>query len=262
MFIDVEDGHLHAQIRGEGPDVVLLNAGAADLRMWDSTVPWLAGFARVITFDHRDMGLSSHATRPYSELDDLAAVLDAFAVDAAVLVGVSDGARRALAFAHRYPQRVRHVVAAGGAFGDFPDPSPAESAAYAVMREHFAGIIGEADIHAYAARDIGAWGAALDEPDRRLMVGLQVANTYWIRLPESLGTELDPPVKHRLHEITTPVSVVVGGHDFAATQLWAERIASRTPGATLTVIPRADHFPMLSAPDPFRRIVAAAVGGR
>ncbi|MEV4508032.1 alpha/beta hydrolase [Dactylosporangium sp. NPDC049525] len=199
---------------------------------------------------------------PYSELDDIAAVLDAAGVGAAVLVGVSDGARRALAFAHRHPDRVRRVVAVGGAFGDFPDPGLEESAARRQMHEHFARMgraLAEEGVHAAAAVDIGGWGPALGEHDRRLMTGLQVANSYWVLLEESLGTELDPPVKTRFRELTTPVDVVVGGHDFQATQLWARRLAAQVPGATLTVIPEGDHFPMLSAPSQFEGVVREAL---
>lgn len=257
-FVDVPNGFLYWQTRGQGQDVVLLNAGAADLRMWETTVPWLAEIARVTTFDYRDTGLSSPGTEPYSEIDDIAAVMDAAGVLSAVLVGVSDGARRALAFAHRHPERVSRVVAVGGAFGEFPDPSPEEAAARHEMRDHFARlerVRASAGIHAAADVDIGGWGPALDSYHRRKMVGLQVANSYWVALEDYLGSELDPPVKTRFGEIATPITVVVGGHDFKGTRLWARRLVNQAPNASLTVVAEADHFPMLSAPQQFERIV-------
>jgi pimeloyl-ACP methyl ester carboxylesterase len=76
-FVDVAGGYLYHEQQGVGPDVVLINGGLSDLRMWDSTVSWLAETARVTTWDCRDTGLSSWATEPYDEMDDLAAVLDA-----------------------------------------------------------------------------------------------------------------------------------------------------------------------------------------
>jgi 3-oxoadipate enol-lactonase len=114
QFAEVPDGFLFCQTHGQGQDVVLVNAGAADLRMWETTISWLSRIARVTTFDYRDTGLSSRGTKPYSEIEDIAAVMDACGVLSAVLVGVSDGARRALAFAHRYPERASRVVAVGG----------------------------------------------------------------------------------------------------------------------------------------------------
>src|ERR1044072_9039452 len=120
-FVDVPEGYLYSRTQGQGPDVLLFNAGAADVRMWETTIPWLAQIARVTTFDYRDTGLSSRGTQPYSEIEDIAAVMDAAGASRAVLVGVSDGARRALAFAHRYPQRVIRVAVVGGTFGEFPE---------------------------------------------------------------------------------------------------------------------------------------------
>lgn len=262
QFAEVPDGYLYSRTHGEGPDVVLLHAGAADLRMWDSTVEWLATSARVTAFDFRDMGLSSRATKPYREVDDIAAVLDAAGVRRAVLVGVSDGARRALAFALAFPDRVARVVSVAATFGEFPDPTPAESAARREMREHIARLgrlLAGQGLAAYAEADIGKWGAALGPDERRKMVGLQLANAYWIELPESLGAELDPPVKARFAELTVPVDVVVGGRDFASTRLWARRLAEQAPRASLIEVPGGDHFPMLSAPADFERILRRAV---
>jgi 3-oxoadipate enol-lactonase len=262
-FVDVPDGYLYSRTCGEGPDVVLLHAGAADLRMWDSTAEWLASFARVTMFDFRDMGLSSRAATPYREVDDIAAVLDAAGVRRAVLVGVSDGARRALAFACAYPDRVARVVAAGATFGEFPDPTPDESAARQQMHEHIARLrrlLVDQGLAAYAAADIDMWGSALGPDERRKMVGLQLSNVYWIELAESLGAELEPPVKSRFTEMTVPVDVVIGGRDFASTRLWGRRLAEQAPHANLIEVPDGDHFPMLSAPADFERILRQAVG--
>lgn len=257
-FVDVPDGFLYCQMRGHGQHVVLVNAGSADLRMWETTVSWLSQIARVTTFDYRDTGLSSRGTKPYSEIDDIAAVMDAADAPSAVLVGVSDGARRALAFAHRYPHRTTQVVVVDGTFGEFPDPSPEESAARHEMHAHFARrerLLASAGIRAAAEADIDAWGPALDPHQRRKMVGLQIANSYFFTLEDYLGRELDPPVKTRFSEITTPISILVGGRDFQSTRLWAERIMSQAPAATLTEIPEADHFPMLSAPQHFENFL-------
>lgn len=262
-FVDVPGGYIYCRTKGHGPDVVLFNIATADLRMWDSTVDWLAAVARVTTFDPRDTGLSSAGAEPFGELDDIAAVLDATGVSSAVLVGCSDGARRALAFAHDHPERVKHVVAASGAFGDFPDPTPEEAAARQEMLETFVQIddlVVKAGVRAAAEFEVDAWGPALDAAQRRKMVGWAVANTHRITLAEYLGKELEPPVKTRFSEITTPITVLVGGRDFRGTQLWSRRLAEQAPKATLTFLPEADHFPMFSAPRAFEHLLREAIG--
>jgi pimeloyl-ACP methyl ester carboxylesterase len=253
QFVDVPGGFLFCRTQGQGPHVVLLNAGGPDLRMWDTTISWLAEIARVTTFDYRDSGLSSRATAPYSEIEDVAAVMEAAEADSAVLVGVSDGARRALAFAHRYPERVRRVVAVAGTFGAFPEPNPSEDEARQELLEHFERREklreGAGDLAA-AEADIDAWAPALDPHHRRKMISMVSANSSLFS-EAYLGTELDPPVKTRFAEITTPISVLVGGRDFESTRLWARRIGEQAPDASFTLLPGADHFPILSAPEQF-----------
>ena len=257
-FVDVPDGYLHYDQHGQGPDVVLLNGGLADLRMWDPTVAWLAESHRVTTWDYRDTGLSSPSDRAYDEIADLAAVMDAADVRRAALVGSSDGGRRALGFAHRHPDRVSRVCVIGGSFGEFPDPAPDEEAARVVMRQHFARhaeVLAADGIPAAAVHDVGGWCPSLNDDDRRFLVGLQIANSRVMTMDVHHGVELDPPVKHRFGEITTPVSVLVGARDFQGTQLWARRLAGQLPSAELQILPEADHMPMFSAPEGFREFL-------
>ncbi|MEU4241119.1 alpha/beta fold hydrolase [Actinoplanes sp. NPDC026619] len=167
-----------------------------------------------------------------------------------------------MAFACAFPDRVARVVAVGATFGEFPDPTPDESAARKEMGEHYTRLgrlLADRGLGAYAEADIGTWGAALGPDERRKMVGLQLANSHWIELPESLGAELDPPVKARFAELTVPVDVVIGGRDLASTRLWARRLAEQAPEANLIEVPDGDHYPMLSAPADFEPILRQAL---
>jgi class 3 adenylate cyclase len=73
-------------------------------------------FGRVATFDKRGTGLSD-ATAGAAELDermdDIRAVMDATAMDAAAVIGISEGGLLALLFAATYPERTRAVVLCG-----------------------------------------------------------------------------------------------------------------------------------------------------
>src|SRR5207237_8809310 len=76
---------------------------------------------RVISYDARGHGQSSPAPDPaaygYEDLvDDLEAVLDALAVERAVLAGASMGAHTLLSFALRAPARVGGLVVITPAF--------------------------------------------------------------------------------------------------------------------------------------------------
>lgn len=262
-YADVPGGYIFYKTVGSvdsGRDVVLLNPGAADLRVWDSTVEWLSRIARVTMFDYRDSGLSSLATEKYDEIEDVRAVMDAAGVERAVLIGVSDGGRRLLAFAHRYPERVERAVPVSASFGPFPDPTEEEKAARVVMEKHFEHVIALRNpelggVPAVGEADIAAWAPKLPEHERRRLVAMQVQAWYWVMLDEYLGVELDPPVARRLSEIRVPVSVLSGKHDFQGTQLWSKRLAREIEGATLTELDEGDHYTMLSAPKEFESFV-------
>ena len=75
---------------GAGVPLVLLHPGITDSEVWDRSMPLLGG-QRVIRFDRRGYGRSPVATEAFRPVDDLVAVLDAYGIDRAHLVGNSMG---------------------------------------------------------------------------------------------------------------------------------------------------------------------------
>lgn len=100
------------------PAVLLISGAMASARFWpDNFCQDLAGQGYfVIRFDQRDMGLSSavvYATHPYTLKDlekDVVAILDAYSIKKAHLVGHSMGGAIAQLVAIDYPKRVLSVV--------------------------------------------------------------------------------------------------------------------------------------------------------
>lgn len=72
--------------------VVLIHPGWGDARIWDQVVARLADRRRIVRYDGRGYGSSPPPTVPFTQLGDLAAVLDRLMIPRAVLVGHS-GAR-------------------------------------------------------------------------------------------------------------------------------------------------------------------------
>jgi pimeloyl-ACP methyl ester carboxylesterase len=99
---------------GSGPDLVMLHGLSGNLAVWHlRMVPMLQDRFRITTYDLRGHGFSSMPPAGYSTGDmarDLAALLDALAIEEADLVGHSYGADIALHFALLYPRRVGRLV--------------------------------------------------------------------------------------------------------------------------------------------------------
>ncbi len=64
-------------------------------------------------------------------------------------------------------------------------------------------------------------------------------------------------VLDRLGEIALPALVIVGERDRLTPPRYAERLAEAIPGASLVVVPRAGHLPMVERPRPVAEAVAA-----
>jgi len=117
---------------GAGVPVVLSNGLGTPVEAWPEVIDQVDTY-RVVSWDHRGLGGSQ---RPSDEAritvadhsDDLAAVMDAFGIETAVIIGWSLGVNVAFDFAQRHPQRVAAVLAVagvpGGSFSALFHPLP------------------------------------------------------------------------------------------------------------------------------------------
>jgi pimeloyl-ACP methyl ester carboxylesterase/DNA-binding CsgD family transcriptional regulator len=123
-FCATPDGLRIAWARhGSGPPLVKVANWLTHLEYdWESPVwrYWLEGLGRshtVIRYDERGCGLSDWETGVLSVdtwLSDLEAVVDAAGVERFSLLGISQGAAIAVAYAVRHPERVDRIVLCGG----------------------------------------------------------------------------------------------------------------------------------------------------
>ena len=124
------DGHRIAWASaGAGYPLVRSLGWFTNLEMeWDSPVSSdfcqkLARRCRLIRYDGRGMGLSDRDVSeftPETRLADLEAVVEASGMTRFALLGMSEGGSTAIRYAHRYPERVSHLIL-WGSFVRSPD---------------------------------------------------------------------------------------------------------------------------------------------
>jgi pimeloyl-ACP methyl ester carboxylesterase len=142
VIVSVPGYDLSVSETGEGTPVLLVMGAASDGETWPAEfVSALAGSHRVIRYDHRDTGLSTHgfAENPYPLTDlatDAVAVLDALSIPAAHVVGMSMGGTLVQLLLLDHPERLLSAsLFSTGVLGG--DPSlPGPSAELLAFWEH------------------------------------------------------------------------------------------------------------------------------
>jgi pimeloyl-ACP methyl ester carboxylesterase len=253
--VQVPGGALRVIDDGDGPPILLLHAGVADLRAWDAMVaPLVAAGYRVIRYDARGYGRSTTDDVEFSPRDDLWAVLDAEGVDRVAIVGNSRGGSLAFDTAIESPERVVAVVGvAAGVRGFDGGTTPAEDviiAAYEAVDE-----AEPFDPEALTAFETGVWGDGPGQPAGRLRADARDLLTEMngpLNDPASVKgseTRLDPPAAERLAELRCPVLAIAGTLDFSNVAVTARMLQATAPDARAVIWDDVAHMIGLEQPD-------------
>jgi 3-oxoadipate enol-lactonase len=252
-FVDVDHGRLACEVSGAGPVVTLIHPGLWDSRTWDPQVPVLvdAGY-RVIRYDVRGYGRSSRpAGEPYSNVRDLAAVLDALEVTRTALVGCSMGGAIAIDFTLEHPERVSALVVAASGLGGF-EAFDEEDDWWAEREAPIDAAIEAGDLEGAEDLRLAIWAPlGTEDPAGRRIREIAFDNLHELTMDESAAEELDPPAARRLGEIDVPTLVMIAEHDPPFMRRLGEVIARGILGARKVTIEGADHVVNLRQPAAF-----------
>lgn len=285
IHIEVEDSAQTDASFASKPAVLLIMGLGMQLIAWPpEMVDALekAGY-RVVCFDNRDVGLSSHfdalgkpnllwaslkyklglvPAAPYS-LGDMAAdaigVLDALKIDQAHVVGVSMGGMIAQRVAIAAPQRtlsLTSIMSTSGARG-LPQAAP-EVVRVLLSRPTGTSTtaVVEHTMRLFKAIGSPAYPAPEAEMRARVTAGVQRAFHPVGTLRQMLAIVADITRAALLSRITAPTLVVHGKADPLVPLACGEDTARRIPGAKLLTIDGMGHD---LPPEPVRQILAALI---
>jgi pimeloyl-ACP methyl ester carboxylesterase len=219
---------------------------------------------RVIRFDNRDVGLSSHlTTAPVPDfkaalagdtssaaynLSDMAAdaigLLDALGIDSAHIVGASMGGFIAQTIAIEYPERIRSLTSMMATTGDLSVGQPAPE----VIRMLFSGPSPKTREEAMekalaASRIVCSPGFPLDENEVRERAGLAYDRSYdqLGTVRQSIAVLASGDRTARLRSISVPTLVIHGADDRMCDISGGRATANAIIGAELVVIEGMGH---------------------
>lgn len=283
--IEVEDSAQTDASFARKPAVLLIMGLGMQLIAWPTEMVRAledAGY-RVVRFDNRDVGLSSHfdalgkpnllwaslkyklglvPAAPYS-LSDMAAdaigVLDALQIEKAHVVGVSMGGMIAQRVALAAPQRtlsLTSIMSTSGARG-LPQAAPE---VVRVLLSRPAGTsttaVVEHTMRLFKAIGSPAYPVPEAEMRERVTAGVQRALHPVGTLRQMLAIVADITRAALLSRITAPTLVIHGKADPLVPLACGEDTARRIPGARLVTITGMGHD---LPPEPVRQILAALI---
>jgi len=242
---------LHVEIRGHGPDLVLLHGWALHGGMWGPWLDELAEVARLHLFDLPGHGRSSWSPGVH-DLAGLAAAVFPFVPPGAAVLGWSLGGMLALELARRHPRHLRALVlvAATPRFLLSPDwdhgmqPDVLAGFAAGLAQDYrrtvhnFLALQTRGDENAAETlRELRARLSSHGEPDpAALAAGLAILH--------------DADLREHLPQVALPTLVIAGEHDRLTPPEAGRELAIRLPAARFVLVPGCGHAPFLSHPEP------------
>ena len=240
---------------GEGPAILFIHGYPLSRALWRHQVGQLAGW-RSIAPDLRGMGASDAPDIGYSMATyaaDLIALLDALAIDRAVLCGLSMGGYVAFEFLRQARARVRGLVLmATRAEADSAETRANREAAMRLARERGAAAVAETMVPRMLAPASLAACPEVVEEIRRLMAATPVAGVVG-----ALSAMRDRPDSTPDLEGLggLPVLVLAGEGDQLIPPGVMKRMSEQIPGSTFRLVEGAGHLIPLEQPDAVTRAI-------
>jgi 3-oxoadipate enol-lactonase len=246
---------MNYEMKGQGPDLILIHGAGDNLNMWYHQVPVFSKQYRVITYDVRGSGNTDSPEGEYSLslfAEDVYELMKTIGVAQGCFLGYSMGGRIALELAVKHPSMVKGLVLANTPIMVVRTP-PTDSKRPPLMPG--LGLGGDmktfAEMMATTAFSPGFRSKSPAEFERYMNVKLQNKPEGISRLMRSLGGLAKPP---EISKLKCPVLIIVGENDALISVKRGIQAREAIPGSELVVLP-SGHAAAVEAPEQFNKAV-------
>ena len=246
---------LAAEVRGDGPGLLLIHGFPLDHSMWAHQMATLKGWRRIAP-DLRGCGASDAPQGGYAMAtyaDDLARLLDGLLVDQVVVAGHSMGGYVAFELLRRHRRRVLGLILVDTrAEADSTEARASRETMIEVARKEGPGAVGDRMIPRLLGR-------TTQRTQPHLVPQVQEMASRWSSagIVGALGAMRDRPDSTPLLEtIDVPTLVVVGEEDELTPPALSRAMTSAIPSAAMTIIAASGHVAPLEAPSAVSRVMA------
>jgi pimeloyl-ACP methyl ester carboxylesterase len=254
-YAEINGTKLYYEVAGEGQPLVLIHGGLVDNRIWDEQFQVFANYYKVVRYDVRGYGRTAIPEMPFSNVEDLAGLLDFLKLDKVYLLGMALGGGIALDFTLTYPKRVLVLATLSSSLNGFRNSSQ--------LRQRAMELFQLANTHDYPGAIglfIRLWvdgehGTADSNVRNRIY---QIISDYsFVHYDYSTvqSKPLRPATIERLGEINVPLLVLVGERDQADNLKIAAQLKQRVTHSRQEVLDASAQFANLEQPEKFNQLV-------
>ena len=246
---------LTAEVRGDGPALLLVHGFPLDHGLWAHQVATLKGWRRIAP-DLRGTGGSDAPADGYSMAayaDDLARLLDRLGASRAVVAGLSMGGYVAFELLRRHRDRVAGLILVDTrAEADTPDARAGRESLMEIARRQGPAAVADRMLPRLV-------GPTTQRTQPQVVPQVKEMASRW-SVPGMVGALAAmrdrPDSTPILPTIDVPTLVVVGEEDELTPPALSRAMTSAIPSAAMTTIAAAGHLSPLEAPSAVSRVMA------
>jgi 3-oxoadipate enol-lactonase len=262
-FAEVNGTQLYYEVAGEGHPLVLSHGFLADKSSWDDQFQFLAQHYKVIRYNLRGFGSSGLINAPYSQVEDLYALLKFLNIEKTYLLGLSGSGSIVIDLTLEHPEMVDALIAVAAGVSGYHSPLE-DSEEQPAEWQDFLESMRKGDISGAAEAMLRFWidgskrpPSQVDPVIRGRVRDMLIHNYSLPNNPNAwnLAQPSETPAINRLSEIHVPTLVIYGDKDEDDTIAVADILSSQIKGAKKVVIPNTTHHPNMEKPSEFNHAV-------
>ena len=252
-FINISDGNLFYQKKGNGPPILFLHGLCLDHRMWEDQVNYFSDSFTCISIDLRGFGKSSvPGSTPYSFHADINTLLDSLHIEEpVVLIALSMGGKAAVNFSLAYPHKTKALILADVAIDGYNFEE------FILKPIYDAGMQKGVDTANQLFLDHPLFSTAKsDSTVFKRLRDMILSYSGWQWVHKNPIQSLTPPAIDQLEKIKVPVLIITGEKDMRDFQQIADILHKNIKHSLKKQIPEAGHMSNMEKPVLFNSLVS------
>jgi len=251
-LININRKNLFVKTFGNGEPLFFLHSSLLTSTMWDNQIEHFSKNYLAIAFDFCGHGKSELPKEPYSDYDDLKAIIDEKKLTKITLLGCSYGGSVALDFTLKYPENVSKLILISPAVNGYGYP----------LRLTFESIKNFRNVQKHGIEKSAElfiknkyWDYFIPEKNKEVFKNIFIENKNFYNGNYNKKYILKPVAIKRLSEINTDVLLIIGDNDSSFNKDVSQKLKDKIKNIKFCKIKGCGHLPNMEKSEEVNKII-------